>query len=53
MRGRCRDADRSRGTVLRATGGAIELRGLLDDCTERDLASILRRAGPVVHGRFT
>lgn len=29
------------GTVLRATGGALELRGLLADCDERDLARML------------
>jgi UDP-2,3-diacylglucosamine pyrophosphatase LpxH len=29
------------GTVLRATGGALELRALLADCDERDLAAML------------
>ncbi len=33
------------GTVLRATGGELELRGLLDDCDERDLARILEDRG--------
>ncbi|MGI8803012.1 MAG: metallophosphoesterase [Solirubrobacteraceae bacterium] len=29
------------GTLLRATGGALELRRLLDDCDERDLRTML------------
>ena len=29
------------GTVLRATGGDVELRGLLTDCDERDLAEMV------------
>ena len=32
---------RRTGTVLRATGGRLELRGLLDDCDEGDLARML------------
>ena len=32
---------RRAGTVLRATGCELELRGLLDDCDERDLARML------------
>ena len=36
-----RGPQRRVGTVLRATGGELELRGLLDDCDERDLARML------------
>ena len=36
---------RRAGTVLRATGGTLELRGLLDDCDARDLARMLDDPG--------
>jgi len=42
------------GTVLRATGGALELRGLLDDCEERQLDELVGKndGGGVAHGRM-
>lgn len=43
---RRRGAGRRRpGTVLRATGGELELRGLLDDCDEHDLARMVGARG--------
>jgi predicted phosphodiesterase len=40
------DPRRRPGTVLRATGGALELRELLADCDERDLARMAGGARP-------
>jgi UDP-2,3-diacylglucosamine pyrophosphatase LpxH len=42
------------GTVLRATGGVLELRGLLDDCDERELDELVckNHGRGVAHGRM-
>ncbi|MEA2194038.1 MAG: hypothetical protein QOG42_472 [Solirubrobacteraceae bacterium] len=54
-RGRSDAAARRRpGTVLRATGGTLELRGLLDDCDDGELDALTRKnpMAPDAHARM-